>query len=192
MAASDGLPLYRWLAPEGVEPRLPVPHFNVINGGAHAQNALEFQEFMLRTLWRAVVSPRRSARAPRSTAALRAEAPQHGHGHQSATKVDLAPELDPPTAGELLVEAINAAGYKPGRAGVAIALDPAASGFFDPADHALRRGRRAPDQCRHDRALRRDGRAVPGLVDRGRTRRGRLGRMEGAHRTARRPGAARG
>ncbi len=46
-AAASGQPLWRFLAAQGVAPRLPVPHFNVINGGAHARNPLEFQEFMI-------------------------------------------------------------------------------------------------------------------------------------------------
>lgn len=40
-------PLWRWLTPDGVVPRLPVPHFNVVNGGMHAANELDFQEFMI-------------------------------------------------------------------------------------------------------------------------------------------------
>jgi enolase len=47
MAASAGVPLWRALNPPGVTPRLPVPHFNVLNGGAHAPNKLDFQEFMV-------------------------------------------------------------------------------------------------------------------------------------------------
>lgn len=46
-ALDSGLPLWRWLTPHGVIPRLPVPHFNVVNGGVHAPNALDFQEFMI-------------------------------------------------------------------------------------------------------------------------------------------------
>ena len=47
LAASANTPLWQWLAPEGVAPSLPVPHFNVLNGGAHASNDLDFQEFMI-------------------------------------------------------------------------------------------------------------------------------------------------
>ena len=50
LAASAGTPLWRWLAPGGVAPRMPVPNFNVLNGGAHAANALDFQEFMIAPL----------------------------------------------------------------------------------------------------------------------------------------------
>ena len=47
LAASAGTPLWRWLTPQGVTPSLPVPHFNVLNGGVHAPNDLDFQEFMV-------------------------------------------------------------------------------------------------------------------------------------------------
>ena len=49
-ALDVGQPLWRWLTPAAVTARLPVPHFNVVNGGAHAPNALDFQEFMLAPL----------------------------------------------------------------------------------------------------------------------------------------------
>ncbi|EUA34168.1 enolase, C-terminal TIM barrel domain protein [Mycobacterium xenopi 3993] len=49
-ALDAGQPLWQWLIPTGVVPRLPVPHFNVINGGAHAINDLDFQEFMIAPL----------------------------------------------------------------------------------------------------------------------------------------------
>ena len=50
LAAADGRPLWDWLTPAGVTPRLPVPHFNVVNGGVHAPNPLDFQEFMIAPL----------------------------------------------------------------------------------------------------------------------------------------------
>jgi enolase len=49
-AEAADVPLWRHLTPDGVTPRLPVPHFNVVNGGAHAPNSLDFQEFMLAPL----------------------------------------------------------------------------------------------------------------------------------------------
>ncbi len=49
-AASRGVPLWQALTPAGVSPRQPVPHFNVVNGGAHAPNSLDFQEFMIAPL----------------------------------------------------------------------------------------------------------------------------------------------
>jgi len=47
LATSAGVPLWQWLTPDGVTPSLPVPHFNVLNGGVHAPNRLDFQEFMV-------------------------------------------------------------------------------------------------------------------------------------------------
>jgi enolase len=129
MAARHGEPLYRWLAPDDIEPRLPVPHFNVINGGAHAQNPLVFQEFMIAPLG-----------APSFREALRAGAEVYAalrrrlHDDEMSTGLGdeggFAPELTTPEeALDLIVGAIVAAGYEPGRDGIAIALDPAASEF---------------------------------------------------------------
>ena len=50
LARADGRELWEWLCPPGVAPRLPVPHFNVINGGVHAPNPLDFQESMIAPL----------------------------------------------------------------------------------------------------------------------------------------------
>ena len=129
MAAADGAPLHRWLAPDGVEPRLPVPHFNVINGGAHAQNPLEFQEFML-----APLAFTRFADALRAGAevyqTLRGLLHDRGHATGLGDEGGFAPNLTTPDEVlDLLVEAITTAGYTPGRDGIAIALDPASSGF---------------------------------------------------------------
>jgi enolase len=131
MAAADDEPLYRWLSPR-TPLRLPVPHFNVVNGGAHAQNPLEFQEFM--------VAPRG---APTYAEALRAGADVYralrGLLHDLGESTGLgdeggfAPNLQTPEEVlDLLVEAITAAGYAPTRDGVAIALDPASSEFREP------------------------------------------------------------
>ena len=50
LATPADVPLWRWLTPDGVAPCLPVPHFNVLNGGVHAPNELDFQEFMVAPL----------------------------------------------------------------------------------------------------------------------------------------------
>jgi enolase len=129
MATADRRPLHAWLAPAGVEPRLPVPHFNVINGGAHAANRLAFQEFMIAPL--GAPSFREALRAGAETyAALRAALKGKGLTVGLGDEGGFAPEItEPEEALELLVGAIGAAGYEAGRDGVAIALDPAANGF---------------------------------------------------------------
>ncbi len=127
MALADDKPLYRWLAPDESLLRLPVPHFNVVNGGAHAQNDLEFQEFMLAPLG-----------APNFAEALRAGAEVYQalrgllHAAKHSTGLGdeggFAPNVGTPEEVlDLLVAAITAAGYTPGRDGIAIALDPASS-----------------------------------------------------------------
>jgi enolase len=129
MAEADGRSLHAWLAPAGVEPRLPVPHFNVINGGAHAANRLAFQEFMIAPL--GAPSFREALRAGAETyGALRAALMDRGLAVGLGDEGGFAPEItEPEEALDLLVAAIGAAGYEPGRDGVAIALDPAANGF---------------------------------------------------------------
>ncbi|HYA45557.1 MAG TPA: phosphopyruvate hydratase, partial [Acidimicrobiales bacterium] len=132
MALADGKPLYRWLAPDEGNLRLPVPHFNVVNGGAHAQNPLEFQEFML-----APVGLRSFTEALRAGAetyqALRSLLHSRGHSTGLGDEGGFAPALGTPEEVlELLVEAVTAAGYAPGREGIAIALDPASSEMREP------------------------------------------------------------
>jgi enolase len=130
IAIAGGQPLWRSLAPAGVVPRLPVPHFNVINGGAHAPNRLDFQEFML-----APLGAPSMAEAVRAGAEVYAALRGRLAGRRLTTGLGdeggFAPEIDSPEEVlSLLVGAIEDAGYWPGRDGVAIALDPAASEFY--------------------------------------------------------------
>ncbi len=129
-AAAGPLPLYEFLRPAGVELRLPVPHFNVLNGGAHAGNALDFQEFMIAPLG-----------APSMAEAVRAGADVYSRLRGLLTTAGLATGLGdeggfapdvsvPEDVLALLVKAIEDAGYRTGRDGVAIALDPAASELY--------------------------------------------------------------
>ncbi|MCV2394360.1 phosphopyruvate hydratase [Actinotalea sp. M2MS4P-6] len=127
--AGDG-PLWRSLQPEGVSPRLPVPHFNVLNGGAHAANPLDFQEFMV-----APIGAPSMPEAVRAGAdvyrALRGLLTEAGMATGLGDEGGFAPEIArPEDVLDLLVRAIEKAGYPTGRAGVAIALDPAASEFW--------------------------------------------------------------
>jgi len=127
MAEADGKPLYRWLAPDESLLRLPVPSFNVINGGAHAQNELEFQEFMLSPLGAANFAEALRAGAEvyqTLKGLLNSRKYSTGLGDEGGFAPDLS---TPEEVLDLLVEAITAAGYTPGRDGIGIALDPASS-----------------------------------------------------------------
>jgi enolase len=132
LAASARTSLWRWLAPEGVTPSLPVPHFNVLNGGVHAPNELDFQEFMV-----APLGARSMAEAVRAGAevyaALRRELASRKLSTGLGDEGGFAPEIsEPEDVLRLLVAAIEDAGYKTGAGGVSIALDLAASEFRQP------------------------------------------------------------
>ncbi len=132
LANSAGIPLWRWLTPDGVTPSLPVPHFNVLNGGVHAPNSLNFQEFMI-----APVGAPSMAEAVRAGAevyaALRRELASRKLSTGLGDEGGFAPEItEPEEVLGLLVQAIGDAGYKTGTEGVSIALDPAASEFRQP------------------------------------------------------------
>ena len=129
LAASAGVPLWRWLTPDGVSPSLPVPHFNVLNGGVHAPNELDFQEFMVAPL--GAPSMAEAVRAGAEVyAALRRELTDRKLSTGLGDEGGFAPEIsDPEEVLRLLVGAITAAGYQPGPDGVSIALDLAASEF---------------------------------------------------------------
>jgi len=130
------VPLFRRLGGEDAHV-LPVPQFNVLNGGAHAQNDVDFQEFMLTP----VGSPT-FAEALRAGAecfhALRSILHARGLATGQGDEGGYAPDLPSnESAMELLVEAIGAAGYRPGE-DVAIALDPAPSALFENGRYELR------------------------------------------------------
>ncbi|MFZ4896525.1 phosphopyruvate hydratase [Plantibacter sp. Mn2098] len=133
-AAQSEQPLHRWIASlTGSAELMPVPHFNVLNGGAHASNDLDFQEFMI-----APVGASSEAEAVQTgaeiyhalAARIRAEYGTTGLGDEGG----FAPALSNPEAAlDLLMAAITDAGYTPGLQDVAIAIDPAANGFYDGA-----------------------------------------------------------
>ena len=128
-ASASGLPLWRYVG--GVQARtLPVPQMNVLNGGAHADTRVDFQEFMI-----VPVGAPTFAEALRMGAEVFHALKKGLKTRKLATGVGdeggYAPDL--PTNEEALVlvtEAISAAGYTPGK-DVALALDVAASEFFD-------------------------------------------------------------
>jgi len=129
LAVSARIPLWQWFAPDGVTPSLPVPHFNVLNGGVHAPNELDFQEFMIAPLGAPTM-----AEAVRAGAEVYAALRRELTGRKLSTGLGdeggFAPEIgEPEEVLRLLVQAIGDAGYAPGRRGVSIALDLAASEF---------------------------------------------------------------
>jgi len=126
-AAQLGQPLFRYLG--GPTARtLPVPFFNVINGGAHAANSLDIQEFMVVPV--GLSSYREAVRAGAEVyQALRRMLEEQKLSTNVGDEGGFAPELDnSPRALGLLMKAVEAAGFKPGEE-IALALDVAASEF---------------------------------------------------------------
>jgi len=134
-AAAEALkqPLYKYLARYSTETSanlLPVPMMNILNGGAHADNSVDFQEFMVMPIG-----------APNFSEALRwgvevfhalkAALKRHGYSTAVGDEGGFAPNCKSnDEAIQIVLEAIAAAGYKPGEQ-ISIALDPAASEFYD-------------------------------------------------------------
>ena len=136
-ALESGQPLWRWLTPRGVTPRLPVPHFNVVNGGVHAANELDFQEFMIAPIG-APSLPEAVRAGAEVYGRLRALLAERGFETGLGDEGGFAPEIAvPEEVLALLVHAISDAGYTAGRDGVAIALDPAASEFHRDGRYAV-------------------------------------------------------
>ncbi|HZN95725.1 MAG TPA: phosphopyruvate hydratase [Myxococcales bacterium] len=131
-AASHGMPLYRYLG--GAQARtLPVPMMNILNGGAHADTRVDVQEFMV-----VPVGAPSFAEGVRWGAEIFHALKKILKGRKLATGVGdeggYAPDLPAnEEALKLIMEAVGAAGFKPGEQ-VALALDVAASEFFDKAD----------------------------------------------------------
>ncbi len=134
-ANAQNLPLYKYLARYSTDSSanlLPVPMMNILNGGAHADSSVDFQEFMVMPIG-----------APNFCEALRwgveifhalkAALKKHGYSTTVGDEGGFAPSCKSnEEAIQIVVEAISAAGYTPGEQ-VSIALDPAASEFYDTA-----------------------------------------------------------
>jgi enolase len=134
-AAEAGSPLWRYLGGQAAHV-LPVPMMNVLNGGAHADNKVDFQEFMIMPVG-----------APSFSEGLRIgvevfhalKRTLHDRGLSTAVGDEggFAPDLDSNEAAlEMLIAGIEAAGHRPGD-DVAIALDPATSEIFDGSAYVL-------------------------------------------------------
>jgi enolase len=134
-AAEAGLPLWRYLGGEAAHV-LPVPMMNVLNGGVHADNKVDFQEFMI-----VPVGAASFAEALRTGTevfhALKGILHDRGLGTAVGDEGGFAPDLDSNEAAlEALVAGIEAAGHRPGD-DVAIALDPATSELFADGSYVL-------------------------------------------------------
>jgi enolase len=135
VAAASKMPLYKYLSRYSTDTSanlLPVPMMNILNGGAHADSSVDFQEFMAMPVG-----------APSFSEALRwgvevfhslkAALKKHGYSTAVGDEGGFAPSCKSnEEAIQIVLEAISAAGYTPGEQ-VAIALDPAASEFYDKA-----------------------------------------------------------
>jgi enolase len=134
-AEASGLPLYRYLGGAGGR-TLPVPMMNLVNGGMHADNRLDPQEFMVCPVGFATFA--QALRAGVETFhALKAILKRRGLSTAVGDEGGFAPDIGSAReALDLLVEAIEAAGYRPGK-DVVIALDPAASEFYRDGKYVL-------------------------------------------------------
>jgi enolase len=136
-AMNAGRPLYAFLGQKD-RLRVPVPMMNVINGGKHADNSVDFQEFMIMP-----------GGAPNFKEALRFAAEtfhtlkgilkKRGYSTNVGDEGGFAPDLKSnEEACEVILEAIEAAGYRPGK-DISIALDPAASSFYASGVYELKK-----------------------------------------------------
>jgi enolase len=146
-SAAASLPLYAYLGGSGAC-RLPMPMMNILNGGKHADNSVDFQEFMV-----VPVGAPTFAEALRYGAetfhVLRKILQKKNYNTGVGDEGGFAPNLKSnEEACDLIVEAISAAGFRPGK-DVALALDPAASSFLEDGVYNLsksKQGRKTSDE----------------------------------------------
>jgi enolase len=134
-AEEAGLPLYRYVG--GTQARiLPVPMMNIINGGAHADNPIDFQEFMVLPL--AAPSGSEAIRwGAEIFHALKAQLKTAGHNTNVGDEGGFAPNLaSAEKALDFIMQAIEKAGFKPGK-DVALGLDAASTEFFKDGKYHL-------------------------------------------------------
>ena len=141
-ASALDLPLYQYIGGCNAY-TLPVPMMNIMNGGKHADNNVDLQEFMVMP-----VAAESFDEALRTCAevyqALKSVLKKSGLATAVGDEGGFAPNLESnEVALQVIVEAINAAGYEPGRKGVCIALDPAASSFYEDGAYQLKSEGRA-------------------------------------------------
>ena len=139
-AVAERQPLYKYLSRYSSDRGanlLPVPMMNILNGGAHADNSVDLQEFMVMPLGAASFSEalRMGVEVFHN---LKAVLKKRGYSTAVGDEGGFAPNLKSnEEAIEVVLEAITAAGYKPGKH-ISLALDPASSEFYDEGQQALR------------------------------------------------------
>ncbi len=187
-ARDQGLPLYRHLGGAG-DLTLPVPMMNIINGGAHADNSVDIQEFMILPLG-----------APSFSEAVRYGAEVfhalkkvlHAKGLNTAVGDEggFAPDLPSNEAAlTTILEAIDKAGYRAGK-DIYLGLDVASTEFYKDGVYELEIGGTSIQLERVRRLSGRSRRQVSHRHHRGRHERGRLGRLGDTHAQIGRQGAA--
>ncbi len=134
-AQEAGLPLYRYVG--GTSARvLPVPMMNIVNGGAHADNPIDIQEFMIMP----VAAPTLADAVRMGSEvfqALKAELKAAGHNTNVGDEGGFAPNIgSADEALDFVGRAVEAAGYKPGE-DIMLALDPAATEFYEDGKYEL-------------------------------------------------------
>ncbi|MEI7743961.1 MAG: phosphopyruvate hydratase [Chloroflexota bacterium] len=129
-ASSYEMPLYRWIGGVGARV-LPVPMFNILNGGKHAQDSTDFQEYMVMPVGLASF-PEALRAGAEIFAALRTILHDQGYSTGQGDEGGFAPSLKSSReAVEVILRAIEKAGYKPGDE-IGIALDPAITELVEP------------------------------------------------------------
>jgi enolase len=137
VANDYGMPLYRYLGGAGAN-TLPTPMMNILNGGAHADNNVDFQEFMVMPVGAASFSEalRWGVEVFHT---LKGVLKKRGYNTAVGDEGGFAPSVKSNVeAIEVVLEAIGQAGYKPGEE-IAIALDPAASEFFQDGKYVFKK-----------------------------------------------------
>lgn len=142
-AEASGLPLYRYVG--GTSARvLPVPMMNIVNGGAHADNPIDFQEFMVMPIGAASFAEglRMGAEIFHT---LKKKLHDAGHNTNVGDEGGFAPNIKSAEAAlDFVMQAIETAGYKPGQ-DVALALDCAATEFFKDGSYVYEGERKTRD-----------------------------------------------
>jgi enolase len=135
-AQASGLPLYRYVGGPKAE-LLPVPMMNIINGGVHADNPIDFQEFMIMPV--GAESFREALRMGAEIFhTLKKQLADAGHNTNVGDEGGFAPNLkSPDEALGFIAKAVEKAGYKPG-ADIFFALDPASTEFFKDGKYVLK------------------------------------------------------